>query len=168
MPMKKQPEGIKRIPRGDRKTDADGKLLPPDEYDIMLNGNVYLGWTERMPRGRWNAHADPGGHAMLQDNHTEAVKWLLSAHEGRLRVSEGGESTEEATVTPQQADDQDFVDAVSDWPGKGGSFPTPAPAEAPQAEPVDDNLDPAFQEPEWEYPRTEGAISYEDWPVDES
>lgn len=144
-PMKKQPDGIKRVARGDRKTGPDGKKLPPDQYDILL-GKEYLGWTERMPRGKWNAYPYTGGKGVLLDNHTQAVQHLLDTHVGTQRVSEAGSGEETAQVAPAEST------CEHGWPaGWEGSCPQCVPVleHSPDDDcPSPDVPDIPFQAPE--------------------
>jgi hypothetical protein len=83
MSMKKQPEGVRRVARGERRV-VDGKKQAPDAYDLYL-GETHLGWSERRPKGKWAGFrlADfPGGAGEPFADHTALVEWLLAAAQG--------------------------------------------------------------------------------------
>lgn len=93
MSMKKQPAGVKRTAR------VKGEK-PPQSYDLHA-GEVYLGWSERLPKGMWQAH--PASEHTDADippfkDHTQLVEFLLSVHKGLENTSEASTSVEDEAV----------------------------------------------------------------------
>jgi hypothetical protein len=82
MSMRKQPEGVRRVARGERRV-VEGTKQAPDAYDLYL-GEIHLGWSERRPKGKWAGFrlADvPGGAGEPFADHTALVEWLLAVND---------------------------------------------------------------------------------------
>jgi hypothetical protein len=117
MSMKTQPEGIIRKQRGEPKFDDSGKKLPPDQYDIYLRDNKFgkdaIGWTERLPKGKWGAHpaaSTDAGEIPPFGDHTAAVEFLLQVFHGQAKTSENGSAEETEAILA----DPDAVAAINE------------------------------------------------------
>lgn len=104
MPMRSQPDGVRRTRRGDDR--------PPREYDIFVDGDL-AGYVERLESsGRdhaWRAYREGewpqkfGRHGA----YLAAVQWLADVHRAAKAVSEQATAAEGAGVqvlTPVAAD----------------------------------------------------------------
>ena len=110
MPMRNQPDGVHRVPRGDAR--------PPDSYHISVDGD-YAGWMERLDRGAWRAYRAglwpkafkaPGAYLA-------GVEWLAGLHRAAAATSELVKAAEDAQV-------QELSPAVAD-PFRGDQFADP-------------------------------------------
>lgn len=114
MPMKKQPDGIKRTAR-----IASEK--PPQSYDIWLAsdaGKEQIGWTERLGKG-WAAHPvkDDGGEVPPFKEHTAAVEFLLRAYQGEEvhpGTQEGARAQESEDIGAMLAAEAADAEAVAE------------------------------------------------------
>ena len=96
MPMRSQPDGVRRTRRGDDK--------PPREYDIFVDGDL-AGHVERLEKsgmnyswrvyrdGEWPRKFGPGGGAYLA-----AVRWLADMHRAAKATNEPVSAAEGAGV----------------------------------------------------------------------
>lgn len=79
MTMIKQLDGIARRRRGDVKTDASGKAIPPEAYNIFFHDD-HIGYTQRLPGGKFRAFPIDGSFPTEEHkNHTAAVSALVQA-----------------------------------------------------------------------------------------
>ncbi len=122
--MTKQPDGLKRVSRGERKEDAQGNKLPPAEYDVLLEdgeGDHHLGITRRLPKNRWKVmSALAVDSAQEFSTYTAAARYLLDEYKGRqatgdaVMVDEGAETaailTDEDTMAAVHEGVLDFPD----------------------------------------------------------
>lgn len=114
MPMKKQPDGIKRTAR-----IASEK--PPQSYDIWLAsdaGKEQIGWTDRLGKG-WAAHPvkDDGGEVPPFKEHTAAVEFLLRAYQGEEvhpGTQEGARAQESEDIGAMLAAEAADAEAVAE------------------------------------------------------
>ena len=155
MPMKKQPEGVRRVAR-------DGEK-PPQSYSLFLGkgkDEVFLGWSERLPTGSWQAHPakDDGGEIPPFRQHTALVEFLLSAHRG-LEVHPGTQDVSSAEETAAILADPQTMEAIppdgveGDAPFQPEAAPEGAAPEAGPAEPDSVPFSHAAGPDEpWEYP----------------
>lgn len=116
MSMKKQPEGVRRVARGERKTNFEtGKRLPPDEYDLYL-GEAHLGWSERLGKGQWKMHPVAGNVAPEFPDHTAGVEHLLSVHHGLEHPSDEGSAEETEAILADPGTMEAIAEAQAEEP----------------------------------------------------
>lgn len=105
MTMKKQPDGIRRVRRGDAK-EVDGKKQPVNEYDILRGAGddeINLGHTAREGNGKWRAFSAKEGVKPWPeafDNHTLAVEYLIQEWGGTYTPPAKAEPKPKATKAP--------------------------------------------------------------------
>ena len=109
MPMRSQPAGVRRVPRGDDR--------PPQAYDIEVDGEP-AGWVERLPDG-WRSYPNgswpvkfPGRGAYLA-----AVEQMAEEHRAAKRTAE--------PVTAAEGSSVEVLAPVVADPFKGDSFADP-------------------------------------------
>jgi hypothetical protein len=122
MSMKKQPEGVRRIAK------VAGEK-PPQSYDLYLGkgkDQVFLGSSERLPKGSWQARPaiDDGTEIPPFKNHTALVEFLLSAYKG-LEVHPGTQESTSAEETASVLADPETMAAIAE----GQEDLTPAEAD---------------------------------------
>lgn len=97
MPMRKQPAGVHRVPRGDAR--------PPQAYDIFVDGE-HAGWVERLEDG-WRSYTGqwpvkfPGRGAYLA-----AVDAMAAAHRAE-------KAAQAKTSDPARAAEASSVEVLS-------------------------------------------------------
>lgn len=109
MPMRSQPDGVRRVPRGD--------VRPPQAYDIEVDGE-HAGWVERLPDG-WRAYR-PGGWPVKfpgRGAYLAAVEQMAEQHRAAKRTAESVTAAEAALV-------EKLPPAVAD-PFRGEAFADP-------------------------------------------
>jgi hypothetical protein len=110
MPMRDQPEGVRRLRRGSDK--------PPREYGIEVDGEL-AGRMERLPKGEWRAYRDGewprkfGGAAAF----LAGAGWIAAVHRA-------ARSTSEPVTVTERAEVQEVPPAVAD-PFRGDPFADP-------------------------------------------
>jgi hypothetical protein len=100
MPMRSQPDGVHRKPRGTER--------PPREYDIYVDGE-YAGVMERLPSGEWRARRDGTWPKKFgrRDGYLTGVEWLAEVHRAAKRTAEPvtvSEGSEIEVLSPVVAD----------------------------------------------------------------
>jgi hypothetical protein len=110
MPMRSQPDGVRRVPR-------DG-TRPPREYAIFVDGEP-AGHVERLAEGGWRGYRDgewprkfPGRGAYLA-----AVEWMAEAHRAARKTTE--------PVTVAEASAVRVLDPAVADPFRGDPFADP-------------------------------------------
>lgn len=113
MPMRRQPMGVHRFPRGDAR--------PPQAYDIEVDGE-HVGWVERLDDG-WRSYRDgawprkfPGRGAYLA-----AVEQMAEQHRAAKRTAD---LTSESVAAAEAAFVEKLPPAVAD-PFRGDRFADP-------------------------------------------
>lgn len=91
MPMRRQPPGVRRVPRGAER--------PPLEYDVLVDGEP-AGIAERLPYGEWQFRRDgiwprkfgPRGGFLA------GAAWLADVHRAARSTAEPVSAAEAAEV----------------------------------------------------------------------
>jgi hypothetical protein len=118
--MKRQPEGIRRVRRGDKQ--------PADEYDIFLR-DEHLGYTQRAKGGKWRAF--PDGQEVWPEalaDHTAAVEQLLRARKPGAKAPAAATPRRRAKRQEPPAQKPAGVTGVADAPAADAEHEQERPA----------------------------------------